>query len=713
MRWTNRIEICVIAVLITSTWYAPSAGQSVGLSVPVAPLEPIIDGVLEPLWMAADSTSEFIQLQPNEGERCSEQTWAYVMQDTTAIYFAFRCRINNRYPDCRQGTRDSREGDGVCVFLDTYCDARNAYYFAVNCSGVQADGILSDDGHSDNLTWDGIFRSGVSVDTDGYCVELAIPWTTLRFDGSRNEWGINIERDIPKNGEKAYFATVKQNEGMRLSKFATLNSVAPVEPTFGIELYPHLFYRTERSYGETSETVRPALDLNYNPGSLLRLQLTVRPDFSQIEADHFAVNLSRYALYFDEKRPFFVEGMEFFQPPGGAMAQMMELFYSRQVGRKLSDGSEVPLDAGGRATVRSGRLVAGTFIASTGQKEYLGYLGPDVEERATFTANRIAWQLLPNVVVGGAYAGKFTSSVTNSVYSGDVSVTAPTFQAALQLAGSRYDQIDGAAFKGYMFYAPRSFSVTGTAMIVGDNFNVSEIGYVPWKGYHAYAISAGPIIYPSSGPLTFGSLSLNISTDREFAEPDYSHDFGISAAAALRNGWGASLDVTIGRDYEQGGWLNPKALSAYLRTDISRRFWAYASYYSVLQYNYSRGYIGRTDYITWYSAFRPAGSLSLFAGSSAWIEHRPGGDIEDITTTIRPGMDINLAEGLNIRIYGETPFSRNDGLKSFRLGVSVSYNFLPKSWLYVAYNEYQYRLDGRFYHAEQVVALKLRYLLSI
>ena len=690
-------------------------GADLSLRVNQTETPPVIDGILEDVWHQADSAYQFIQYQPYEGKPLSEPTVAYFLQDDKALYVAFRCETNGRKPDCVSGAREVQSGDVVIVYFDTFFDRRNAYQFSVNCAGVPGDAIISANGAEENRSWDGVFSSAAQVDSLGYAVEMAIPWSTFRFDKNATIWGVNLERRIPRNEEEGYFAPVGQDEAFTVSNFARLENVHPTRPSKGIEFFPRSFYRTEKSYGEKSSKFQPAADINWAITPEIRLQSTFNPDFSQVEADPFAVNLSKYALYFGEKRPFFVEGQEYFEPSGSVMAGQFELFYSRQVGKKLPDGSEVPFETGARIIGKTGKIEFGSLVCKTGRHSYEGWLGPTEEPSAVYTVDRLNYQPFTHTTVGMLYAGKYSNDFRNDVISLDGSTSTSTFEFTYQLANSYYDGISDWAFNSYLgWHGLRNFSLRASAQTIGDNFDVSEIGFVPWNGYRGYSVSMGPVIYPKSGPIKYGAARVYADFSRDFQEEHYSQGYDFSLSASLRNGWGLTVSRGIGREYERDDSYNPKSLYASVGTDMSRRFRATSSYYTCYRYNYRRGYFARNESVSLYTSLRVSKKFSVSLSGNTWIEHKPDGSIEETTYRLRPTVFFSPMTGMSFSLYEETPIVDGEGVLSIRIGVSFKYNFLPKSWIYIAYNDYQWRRseDGVFDPQQRVFAVKVKHLFA-
>jgi len=387
---------------------------------------------------------------------------------------------------------------------------------------------------------------------------------------------------------------------------------------------------------------------------------------------------------------------------------MLDLFYTRRIGEKLPDGSEVPLHAGFRLTAKKGAAAIGLFSAVTGEETYQGYWGLETEPDAVFTANRIQVEVADNTTAGLMHVGKYSTGMSNHAISLDATYSSGAVQFSNQITQGWYGKTTDRAYKSFFQYLSRWLMISGSAMIIGEDFDVSEIGYVPWRGMRSYSLSAGPVFFPDSGPFTYVFISLGGSATREIGEDAYSRNLAMHVESAFRNGWGAGLDYMIGRYYELDSRYNPGMVGGYIRTDVSRRIWASISFSSSYSYNYYRGYFGRSEYFSWYTSWRPASRWSLYANGSAWIERDPGGHIADITYRIRPGVRFSLIDGMNLSVYEEIPVTKHMGILSLRTGMSFSYNFLPKSWLLIAYNDYQWRdAEHRYHPRQRVFAAKI------
>ncbi|MCA9733863.1 MAG: carbohydrate binding family 9 domain-containing protein [Deferribacteres bacterium] len=314
----------------------------------IAPLK--IDGILsEPLYEKPPIT-EFTQKDPAEGAPISEKTEMWIAYDEANIYFCGRFYDAN--PDSIDMTLMRRdkvaESDWLWIYMDPYNDDRTGNYFAVNPGGSICDGTLYNDGWMDD-SWDGIWEAESSVDDKGWYTEVRIPFTQLRFNEAENMvWGINLNRDIKRKHEMAFLVMVPKNESGFVSKFADLVGLDGVKPKQRIEILPYLVQKAQYLHHNSNDPFYKdnqyqtsfGGDFKVSIGSNLNLDVTVNPDFGQVEVDPAIVNLTAFENFFEEKRPFFIEGENtFIFGYGGANNNWgfnfstPTLFYSRRIGR--------------------------------------------------------------------------------------------------------------------------------------------------------------------------------------------------------------------------------------------------------------------------------------------------------------------------------------------------------------------------------------------
>ena len=315
-----------------------------GAAVPSPPVKPagqvraarcsekiVVDGLLtEGVWAGAPPITALIQSDPTEGASPTEKTEVKVVFDDGALYVGARLHDTRPQAILSQLARRDRvvTADTFTVFLDPHLDRRSGVYFGVNAAGTQYDGTLMNDDWRDD-SWDGVWESRVVRDTQGWAVEMRIPFSQLRFkDGAGTGWGINFERVIARNNERNLLVYTPRRGSGFVSRFPQLEALGAIRPPTRIELAPYASFRVDTP-GDAGDPFRSGwgasprvgADLKVGLGSHLTLDATVYPDFGQVEVDPAVVNLSDHEVYFPERRPFFIEGADVFQGFGaGARA---------------------------------------------------------------------------------------------------------------------------------------------------------------------------------------------------------------------------------------------------------------------------------------------------------------------------------------------------------------------------------------------------------
>ncbi len=333
---------------------ASSAARPVSVVRLTAPVA--VDGALtEPVWQSAPAATWFRQSDPTEGAAASQRTEVRVAFDDDALYVG--ARMFDTAPDsiiARLSRRDvSIPADRFAIYLDPYHDKRSGYYFLVNAAGTLFDGTLSNDGWEDD-SWDGVWEAKVRRDAQGWTAEMRIPYSQLRFSrGTRHEWGINFRRVIPRRNEEDFLVFQPKKESGFVSRFPVIAGLENIHPGRSIELMPYVTTRGEFLRHAVNDPFNDGsdykpdggADLRMGVGSKLTLNATVNPDFGQVEVDPASVNLSDAETFFQEKRPFFVEGSSNFNCGNqgandywGFNWPEPNFFYSRRIGRAPQGG---------------------------------------------------------------------------------------------------------------------------------------------------------------------------------------------------------------------------------------------------------------------------------------------------------------------------------------------------------------------------------------
>ena len=313
-------------------------GGNFRIRAPQFPSSPKIDGTLEiPVWEEGIVIDSFTQYEPVEGSEPSEKTVAYIGYDSKNLYIAVRAFDSDpKGVRACLTQRDQVMGDDVItVYLDTFNDKKRAFVFQVNPCGVQQDGIYTETrrrgrggGSSGGFfgfdrNFDTFFITDANIDDQGYTVEMAIPFKSLRFPNTPNQiWGLQIMRNIRRKNEEIYWHPRSRDVNGFLIQAGTLEVNGHIEKGKNFEIMPVL--TGLKALGSKVDT-DPGINFKYGITSDLTADVTINPDFSQIEADMPQIDVNqRYALYYPEKRPFFLEGKDFFDTP-------FELVYTRNI----------------------------------------------------------------------------------------------------------------------------------------------------------------------------------------------------------------------------------------------------------------------------------------------------------------------------------------------------------------------------------------------
>ncbi len=322
---------------------------------------PVIDGVIsEEIWFRAPIIDDLHQVNPVEFAQPSERTEVRVLYDRDALYIAARMydsepgRINARV--LRQNQPIGSD-DRFFVHIDPYNTRRSGYLFGVNANGVRFDGVYEGTTQR-QFNWDGIWQAAASVDEEGWTVEIEIPFKTLSFDPATDTWRMNFARNIERRNES--IAWVSQDRRTDLSTMGDMRGISQIEQGRGLDVIPTANVSDRRAFeGVTAESdFQPSLDVFYKVTPQLNASLTVNTDFSATEVDDRQVNLTRFGLFFPEKRDFFLQDADIFE--FGNIDQNGRPFFSRRIGLS-STGNPVDLDYGGKISGRIGRFNLGAL----------------------------------------------------------------------------------------------------------------------------------------------------------------------------------------------------------------------------------------------------------------------------------------------------------------------------------------------------------------
>ncbi len=496
-----------------------------------------IDGRLdESIYGATEAIEGFVQQEPDEGEPATERTEAWVLFDDDHVYVAARCwetqparRVAN---EMRRDTSQLRQNDTFAVLFDTFHDRRNGYLFYANPIGGLADSQITDEGPP-NVDWNTVWNVKTGRFDGGWTIEMAIPFKSLRYQAGRDQtWGINLRRVVRWKNEWSYLAQVPRalttfRGILKVSSAATLVGLEVPSGSRNLELKPYALAGVATDNTVTPPAVndgeaRVGADIKYVVTQNLTADVTLNTDFAQVEVDEQQVNLTRFNLFFPEKRDFYLENLGVFAFAGRASAGLAAgsgdtpyLFFSRRIG--LDRLQETPQRAGGRLTGKVGATTVGMLNVQTGDNDAVAV------ERANFTVLRAKRDVLRRSSIGAMYTHRTeTPGRVGSNHGFGIDATFSFFQNLrfdTYLAGTQTKNrpSDDLSYRGFFDYNADRWGVQAERLVVEPNF-LPEIGFLRRtdmrRNFGLVRFSPRPTGVPHVRKLTFQS-SVNYTTNNQ------------------------------------------------------------------------------------------------------------------------------------------------------------------------------------------------------
>ena len=467
---------------------------------------PSIDGVLsDDEWASAVTFTLEHQTQPGDNVPPTERTEVRLGYDAEHLYLAVRAWDSDASAiRARVTRRDDIAGDDyVTIHLDTYDDRRRAYVFAFNPLGIQSDGIYNEgvstgrnfDANIDR-TWDGVLRSKGAVTEDGFVIEAAIPFSTLRFAGGADrQWGLHVQRWIARKAENVSWQPLARESASLLTQMGAIAGLREVRGQQRLELQPTLVssLTSERRPGDRYVRLGdadPGLTANFAVTPNLALAGTLNPDFSQIEADVPQIEVNqRFPLFYPEKRPFFYEGGQFFRSPGA-----LTFVNTRQI---------VDPDWGAKLTGKIGRNTVGALVASDAAPGLqVPSSSPTYEDNASVLVGRYQRDFLANSTIGGFVTDRRFAGDRNTVFAVDGQIRLPLNTIGFQVAGSSTasgpNSDTGSATYVWYDHVGRHFRLFVNDQRLTDDYE-SDVGFVRRTGFRAHSTTIGYELQSDSG----------------------------------------------------------------------------------------------------------------------------------------------------------------------------------------------------------------------
>ena len=471
------------------------------------------DGVLdEAVYGTVPAISGFIQLTPDVGAPATERTEAWILFDETNIYVS--ARLWDSAPESqwvanemRRDTSQLRQNDTFAVLFDTFYDRRNGVHFYTNPLGARADQQFTNEGNP-NSDWNPVWDVRTGRFDGGWTVEMEIPFKTLRYRSEPPHiWGIQLRRAIRRKNEWAYLTRLPVASGagggargaFRVSKAGSLVGLEPPAAGRNIELKPYAIGGLTTDMSATPVKINEAsadggIDVKYGITQNLTADFTWNTDFAQVEVDERQVNLTRFPLFFPEKREFFLEGRGIFSFASGGVtraasvargavpgffgdANVPQLFYSRKIG--LEEGRVVPIVGGARVTGKAGRFDVGLLNIHAGEEAVSD------SKPTNFSVVRLRRDILRRSSVGAMFTNRSVSRVapgSSQAYGVDgtfaffENVNLTTYIARTQLPGPEHQGKD-LSYQGKFEYAADRYGFQVDHLVVEDNF-LPEVGFL-------------------------------------------------------------------------------------------------------------------------------------------------------------------------------------------------------------------------------------------
>lgn len=658
-----------------------------------------IDGRLdEPAWARAVRLSGFSEYRPVDSQRASEHTDVLVWYSPDAIHFGIIAYDAD--PSSIRATKADRDSldreDTVRIFLDTFNDRRRAFVFGVNPLGVQEDGVQTEGAFNAGRTFGGIvdlspdyqFDSRGQLTPEGYVVEVRIPFKSLRYPSAPEvTWGLNILRKTQRTGREDTWTAAKRVASF-LGQTGTMTGLTGMKRGVVTEVQPFVTGAANGSRAADGRYVRERLDAS--PGANLRLgftslslDATVNPDFSQVESDAAQVTVNeRFALFYPEKRPFFLEGIELFATPG-------QLVYTRRIADPIG---------GAKLTGKVGRTGL-AFLSAVDDA------GPG---HAWVNLARLRRDVGADSLVGLTYTGRTSDGFSNHVMAADARIVFRKLYYVLGQAGGSWTD-DGGRVKGaetWQLVFDRTARVWGfhyELSGIGDGFQAAS-GYVPRSNIVQAQAYNRLSYYGNRGALIEG-VTVFAGPKRIWRYADFGREHPIeggesmNVTATLRGGW--SLNVSPARDFVYFGevtYVSNVSGTFSVTTPVFERFNAKVEVKAGGTAIFAEAADGRERRVTTTLGVRPSQSTRIEASLVASRIHRDADDTEFARSTIpRVKAEYQPRRSLFFRVVAEYRSERRalESVRGLRTDWLVSFEPSPGTVVFLGYGASQDRRPDR------------------
>jgi len=743
--------------------FTPSVAQNKpGLELPIRKASGTIklDGVLDETdWKKASVANDFFLNYPVDSLPPTFQTEARFTFDDHFFYISFVC-YDDKAPQVMQSLKrdfDPDLNDWVGLTIDPYKDFTNGFYFLISPFGVQHEGTVSGGGSSSdsyNSSWDNKWYSHVVRYNDRWIAELAIPFKSFRYNSQVDHWSISLVRkDLKHNQVSSWVrAPIQYNPGSFAYSGKLVWNDPPPKAGTNVSVIPYLIASSSQDRENNQPVVNTAgagFDAKVGLTPALNLDLTVNPDFSNVDVDQQIINLTRFEYQFPERRQFFLENSDLFSSPG--FTGYTQPFFSRRIGL-VNDSSgnlvKVPILYGARVSGKLGeKWRIGLMNMQTKKKESLGLPEQNysvaVIQRQVFSRSNIDFVFVDKHSLGlGAYDSTqyYHDSLVKNTWNGKDTVK--MLHKYNRVLGTDFNLItknnrwggkfyyhhsfddfskgDAYSYAGYLNYTSRNVSVLGAWIGIGKNYH-AEAGFVPSQA--VYPGSMGPFsrvdfkIYPKSKSIVFMSPGLEIDytllPDGTLTDKTFSGNYAISFRnTAQFNAIVKSVYQKLPSDFNL---LDPKGDSTFLKGQVFQ--W----------HEYNIKYSSNTRKLFTYSINALGGELyngsRIGIGGAIRYRVQPYGsfsvtfDYQDIKLPpaygqakfllVSPRLDLTFTK----KLFLTTFVQYNDRYNNVNLNTRLQWRFKPASDIFIVYTD-NYFADG-FLTRNQALVMKITYWFNL
>ena len=686
------------------------------LQVGVLPDTLNVDGVLdEPAWNAAPVVENFTQTDPAEGAPPTMRTSVRVLAGPRALAIGIVCDQDPKDIVSFSVRRDAslNNEDHVRIVLGPFLDGRSGYVFAVNPSGARYDALVNPGDASENADWDGIWEAATARTAAGWSVEIRIPMQTLSFKPGLQEWHFNVQRRVQRLLETDRWAfAARQYQVTQTSRAGLLTGLPAFSQGRGLTIRPSITGGggIPAPSARVDRDTQPSLDITQQLGTRVVAAATVNTDFAETEVDTRRTNLTRFPLFFPEKRTFFLEGADTFSFALG-LGQDVIPFFSRRIG--LVNGVEVPIIAGGKINGRIGDTNVGGLVIGTNDKRGV------VADRAVMSAVRVKQNILSESWIGAiATTGDSLGRPGSALGGVDVTYATSRFRGNKNLRAGAWGlltsrnglQGDKSAAGLTVSYPNDEWEALFNYKRIGPSFDPS-LGFVPRRDVQLInvevnnhtRIARGPFqqLTHEFQPFVATDLSGRWESYRIFMAPlnwrfrsGDRVEFNVNPTGERLVAPFAVSRVTIPPGTYQWRQYRLELSTAQKRRLYNQLTWWFGGYYG-----------GKLDQVIWTGAWNPTALFTVEFSGERDIGRLPVGDFT--TTLVGNRLRINLSPDLSIASYVQYDADS----QSFGTNTRLRWTFRPVADLFIVYNHNVRSILDRWQLDSNQLLVKVQYAL--